>query len=288
MEPKRPCPHWERRARGETRRQGRLQTRAELGGARPAATGGRALRAGGGPGGGRSHDTLPRSRPQSWGAHSCGSKPPRVWQRVTPPPPPEEKEGTGRAKMVKSLSDVDSARWPGRAGGAEAGAGAQPRHRLPSRSLRKAPAPARPACPSRGFACAVSTQTPPGAAALCSVFPPAPAHRSAATPSRHLSGCRHRLAPPAPSLPLRVSQTPGPPLLTAGPRASACAPHRPAARRCPLQGPPSVLCSLYPRILRHGLFLGNLLKKLPLRLPQSPAHSPNPMTVTSTLQRQTE
>lgn len=86
----------------------------------------------------------------------------------------------------------------------------------------------------------------------------------------------------------RVSQTPGPPLLTAGPRASACAPHRPAARRCPLQGPPSVLCSLYPRILRHGLFLGNLLKKLPLRLPQSPAHSPNPMTVTSTLQRQTE
>lgn len=73
-----------------------------------------------------------------------------------------------------------------------------------------------------------------------------------------------------------------------GPRASACAPHRPAARRCPLQGPPSVLCSLYPRILRHGLFLGNLLKKLPLRLPQSPAHSPNPMTVTSTLQRQTE
>lgn len=181
-----------------------------------------------------------------------------------------------------------SPRWPGRAGGAEAGAGAQPRRRLPSRSLRKAPAPARPACPSRGFACAVSTQTPPGAAALCSAFPPAPARRSAATPSRHLSGCRHRLARPAPSLPLRVSQTPGPPLLTAGPRASACAPHQPAARRCPLQGPPSVLCSLYPRILRHGLFLGNLLKKLPLRLPQSPAHSPNPMTVTSTLQRQTE
>lgn len=288
MEPKRPCPHWERRARGETRRQGRLQTRAELGGARPAATGGRALRAGGGLGGGRSsRHPSPVPTSELGGTFLWFEAAPCV-ATCHPPPPPKEKEGTGRAKMVKSLSDVDSARWPGRAGGAEAGAGAQPRRRLPSRSLRKAPAPARPACPSRGFACAVSTQTPPGAAALCSAFPPAPARRSAATPSRHLSGCRHRLARPAPSLPLRVSQTPGPPLLTAGPRASACAPHRPAARRCPLQGPPSVLCSLYPRILRHGLFLGNLLKKLPLRLPQSPAHSPNPMTVTSTLQRQTE